>query len=120
MRRQLRYVLLLPLLLIGCDEQETAKISKVGSRALHKAETMATEAGEKLGLPNSLAQRVQQRLQWDKQLEGAKIEVKGEQGRVVLTGSLKTEDQRQRAVALAETTVGVKEVLDQMTLAKGE
>jgi osmotically-inducible protein OsmY len=108
------------LLLAGCDDQETAKISKVGNQALHKAENLATEAGEKLGLPNSIAQRVQQRLQWDKHLDGAKIAVQGEHGKVILTGSLKTDDQRQRAVGLAEATVGVKEVVDQLTLPKGE
>lgn len=108
------------LFLSGCDDRETQQISKVGNRALHKAEALATEAGEKLGLPNSVTQRVQQRLQWDKHLEGAAIEVKGEHGKIILTGTLKSDEQRQRAVTLAEATVGVKDVTDQMTLPKAE
>jgi len=112
--------LLATLFLAGCDDQETAKISKVGNQALHKAETLATEASEKLGLPNSVSQRAHQRLLWDKHLEGARIDVQGEHGKIILTGTLKTDDQRQRAVSLAEATVGVKEVVDQLTLPKGE
>ena len=115
---RLTSLMLLPVcfLLAGCDERDTAKISKVGNQALHKAEALASEASEKLGLPNSVTQRVQQRLSWDKHLDGAKIEVHGDARKITLTGTLKTDDQRQRAVSLAEATVGVKEVTDKLTM----
>jgi len=60
----------------------------------------------------SLAARVRARLSWDKSLEGSAIQVQATGGLVELTGLVRDLEQRQRAVELANSTVGVSQVAD--------
>lgn len=61
--------------------------------------------------------RVYSRLRWDKQLYQADLDVDVEEGGiVVLTGTVSDEDEKQRAVQLAEDTVGVNRVIDRLTV----
>ena len=60
----------------------------------------------------SVKERVQARLQWDKQLADAAIEVHVTVGAVELKGRVKADDQRRRAVELAGEYPGVESVRD--------
>jgi osmotically-inducible protein OsmY len=117
------------LVLVGCSEQEVAKIEKVTGKAWNKAEKSAKHVSVELGLDLegattkledlTLPRRVQQRLQWDGLLKGAEIKVQIDQDQIVLTGSVRDETQRQRAVQLAESTDGVRTVKDILQIQAG-
>lgn len=56
-------------------------------------------------------ERVRQRLRWDKCLQGLDLSVALDGEDLVLKGKVENAEQRERAVSLAETTVGVPRVL---------
>ena len=61
--------------------------------------------------------RVYSRLHWDKVLVGSTLEIEEQDGGVtVLRGAVVDDAARNRAVILARDTVGVTEVVDEMTL----
>lgn len=68
---------------------------------------------EKMGMQG----RVFGRLRWDKALQDAKVEVESRTDRiVVLKGSVPTAAARLKAVQLAQDTVGVTEVVDELVV----
>ena len=67
-------------------------------------------------LADTLEGRVLTRLRWDKQLRDAAIEVHADEGVVELRGNVADEKQKQWAVQLAESTVGVERVTDNLTV----
>ena len=126
--------------LLGCTEQDAGRISKVSGKALQRANRMTGEAGEKMGINfhktekqvqqkldaikpdidgQNLSQRVQTRLKWDDLLEGLTIRVRTDKGVVTLSGVVRNEMQRRRAVALTESTKGVEKVVDALELDTG-
>lgn len=69
----------------------------------------------------SVRGRVYGRLRWDKNLAEHPIEIAvKENDIVVLTGGVPDEESRQKAVRLAEDTVGVREVVDSLEIDPGE
>ncbi len=60
--------------------------------------------------------RVYSRLHWDKDLNGAKLEVEVKEGTAILRGAFRTARAKAKAVQLASDTVGVDRVEDQTTL----
>jgi osmotically-inducible protein OsmY len=61
--------------------------------------------------------RVYGRLQWDKALQGAKLDIEVKNANtVVLTGSVPTTEAKAKAQELAEGTVGVSSVVNQLTV----
>jgi len=61
--------------------------------------------------------RVYGRLRWDKALAETRIDITVEdQEVVVLSGLVKDEETRQKAIKLAEDTVGVAEVIDRLQI----
>lgn len=120
-------VLGLAVLGAGCDGQDVDRLSRVGKRVAEKASAWTAEqelparwralrsGGEEL----PLEARVQARLRWDKGLADSLIEVHAAGPAVELRGQVQDEEQRQRAIELAESTAGVENVTDQLTL-KGE
>jgi hypothetical protein len=61
--------------------------------------------------------RVYSRLRWDKGLEGASFEIEvRDKATVVLTGKVGSAAAKVKAVQLAQDTVGVSEVVDQLTV----
>ncbi|MBM4070684.1 MAG: BON domain-containing protein [Planctomycetes bacterium] len=64
--------------------------------------------------------RVTARLRWDKALADAAIEVKLHDGEIELTGVVKDEAQRQRAIEIAGSTSGVEKVADQLQIQVAE
>ncbi len=66
----------------------------------------------------SVQGRVYGRLRWDKALSGETIDIDVQKENVVvLSGMVADEAARQKAVKLAEDTVGVREVVDRLQLA---
>ena len=63
--------------------------------------------------------RVYSRLHWDKNLAKYEIEVESQTaGTVVLVGRVADQKQQQRAVRLAQKTVGVKKVVDRLEVGR--
>lgn len=121
MRLHPAFLLLFFALVPGCSEQEVGKIEKVTGKAWDRARGATSQMGDELGIdlefpgkPDEmgLLRRVQQRLKWDQQLSGASIKVQIVQEEVVLSGNVRDESQRHRAVQLAESTDGVRKVKD--------
>jgi osmotically-inducible protein OsmY len=114
--------------LAGCSEEDSHRISRVGGKALDKAQGLAHEAAERIGLnrvarteeakAENLAERVNKRLRWDQALEGAELHATSEQQVVTVKGTVKDEAQKSRAVDLAGTTAGVESVRDEIQLRK--
>jgi osmotically-inducible protein OsmY len=62
--------------------------------------------------------RVYARLYWDKSLSDADLKIEGKDGGVVaLKGTVPTAGAKHRAVELTQSTVGVNETLDELTVA---
>lgn len=64
--------------------------------------------------PESLAEKVQNRLITDQALAGADISVLADGSEVKLRGVVANADARRRAIDLAQSTVGVQRVVDEM------
>jgi osmotically-inducible protein OsmY len=131
--RGARTVLVFALLafLAGCDDREAASFRKVGAKTLAKVEALAGEAGSRLGVRLEETQakvdhftvpaRVRARLRWDQALAGADVQVQADGAAVTLTGTVRTDEQRRRAVELAQSTAGVTAVTERLAVAgKGE
>ena len=106
---------LLAVALAGCGRQDTDCLSRVGRKLLDRTQcaTHGLRGKLDLGLPaGGLQERVQQRLRADRALAETAIEVTAQGAEVELKGTVKTRDQRMRAVDLAETTVGVEKLSD--------
>jgi len=65
----------------------------------------------------SVEGRVYGRLHWDKELADATIDIQvHDDHMVVLTGSVDSQSAKNKAVQLAQDTVGVKQVVDELTV----
>lgn len=113
----------------GCDDKELQTLQRVSDRALEKVGALAQDAQAKVSFPLAhpplaeikppepdLAERVSKRLQWDRYLSSLAIKVTAEKDAVVLQGDVATDEQRRRALLLAESTTGVPKVSDQMQI----
>jgi osmotically-inducible protein OsmY len=108
--------------MVGCGGEDTEQLAKVARRSAARFEEMTGGAPNKVADSlttmranwNELAldARVSLRLRWDKDLQGAQIQVHASNGSLELKGSVRDLAQRQRAVQLAQTTVGVADVRD--------
>ncbi|MFN4259445.1 MAG: BON domain-containing protein [Gemmataceae bacterium] len=114
----------LALLAAGCQEADADKLTRAGQVVKAKLAAAASRYQSQLlrHLPRladeetTLAPRVRARLRWDKTLAGQQIDVHAHGGHVTLQGSVATDNQRQRAVDLAQSTEGVVAVTDQLKL----
>jgi hyperosmotically inducible protein len=106
----------------GCSRQDTERLARVARVTVQKVEAMTADVGERLSTgwhsfrgnldEVGLDARVMTRLRWDKALLNTPIRVEARGAVVELHGTVATMDQRRRAVALAEATVGVQQVID--------
>jgi hypothetical protein len=112
-------------LLGGCDRQDADRLADMGRKAAGHLEHASGGAQGKLAsglqglLPggcDTLDGRVSARLRWDKHLIGTQIQVhlKGEV--IELRGTVTNQEQKQRAVQLAEMTAGVQRVSDLLSV----
>jgi hypothetical protein len=132
MRQMAAALILLALfvLLVGsrfspADGDKLAAVSRLTVEKLRDAlPTDAAVAGP-LGafrrtLPDDPAGRVKARLVTDRRLEGVPFTVTADGGKVTLRGVVPDAAARKRAVSLAENTVGVAEVADELAAPAGQ
>ncbi|MFL5245191.1 MAG: BON domain-containing protein [Gemmataceae bacterium] len=111
----------------GCDHEEVDRVNRVGQKVSERCQSAITGGENSLsaGLEamrtnwNEAAvdTRVSLRLRWEKSLADAAIKVSVTEGVVELKGTIVNESQRQTAVSMAKSTVGVENVKDEMTVA---
>lgn len=113
------------LLVSGCSPQDgecLTRISRYGRDRLQRLlvewanNGLAPPAERATWTEHLLAARVQARLQWDRELAGASLQVVVQQEKVVLQGTVTNAAQRRRALELAGTTTGVNQVEDQLQI----
>lgn len=118
-------LLLAPIILAtGCNRHDTESLSRIGRKIVDRASAAGSGVREKLdvlkvarGGLGSLQERVAVRLRWEKMLADMALEVVVSGTEIELKGTVKTAEQRARAVELAEATVGVERVLVSLTVA---
>jgi osmotically-inducible protein OsmY len=117
----------LALIIAGCSKGDTERLARVGRKITEKVEANTNDrlntgwqsfrANMK---ENGLTARVSTRLRWDSMLADTPIDVEASGGIVTLSGTVANLEQRRRAVALAESTVGVEKVVDLLELPKAD
>lgn len=113
-------VLALAALTTGCSRQDSERLARIGKHVAARAEALTTDcqAGLSCGWGGAVgvAAHVSARIRWDKSLAGLAIQVHAAGSTVELKGTVRELAQRRRAVELAETTVGVEKVNDQLQI----
>jgi osmotically-inducible protein OsmY len=124
--------LLFPLSLLsaGCNSKDVDGLAELGTLLAQKASALLGTSGSAAArglqaVPLQLGElavdaRVAARLNWDKPLADATIQVKAIGEIVELHGTVRSIDQRQRAIELAQTTAGVEKVVDRLEIRGGE
>jgi osmotically-inducible protein OsmY len=108
----------------GCGAEDASRLGQIGRMIAARAEALSggPEGGlasgwqATLGISENakLAGRVSMRLRWDKELADSAIEVNADGGTVELKGKVGNQDQRRRAVEVAQSTSGVNKVVDSL------
>jgi hypothetical protein len=114
------------LLSCGCNSRDTDRLAAFGTKLGQKMEgLLAPGSGRTIrawhAIPVNLGDgaidaRVSARLNGDKALAEASIQVQVVGGTAELHGKVRSEDQRRRAYELAQTTLGVEKVLDRLEI----
>jgi hypothetical protein len=111
----------------GCNRQDAECLSRVGRKVAAHTRNSTGDVGAKFDLSwaggkrePSLQEKIHERLRWENTLTDVALEVHVKDKEVELKGIVKTPQQRQRAIELAETLVGVDKVHDAMTLREPE
>lgn len=113
------------LLAAGCSSQDADQLGRVARLVGAKFDNLTGAAQERLanGLQAARASwtettpevRVAERLRWDKQLANTDIQIDSPSpGAVRLHGAIAELALRRRAVEIAETTLGVEKVIDEL------
>lgn len=128
MGKRLRQGLVLSLALASCGcNRDADQLARVFHKIAAKFDGMTEGLRDKLNngwgavrssvSETGLNNRVSLRLRWDRDMDGADVQVRlTSPGAIELTGVVADLTQRRRAVELAQTTVGVESVLDQLRL----
>lgn len=117
-------VLILGLVLAGCNNQDNERLSRMGRAAANRLEAAGDDAGL-AGLRTRLddatvGSRVSARIRWDKSMEGAQVQVLSQAGEVQLKGTVVDARQRQRAIDIANSTVGAENVVETLIMPHAE
>jgi osmotically-inducible protein OsmY len=121
-RQGWRGVVLIVLAVAGCSAQDGDILRKIARKTAEKVEVATVPVGQVTAgkvpvVKPDMAARVAARLQWDRYVGEAGIEVRGQgEGVVVLAGKIDDPSVKQRALDLAKSTVGVERVTDELTL----
>jgi osmotically-inducible protein OsmY len=109
---------------LGCDNQDTERLAKVGRTLAAKTEALSGGANGTLSTgwqavradldEMALDARISARLRWDKNLANTQIRIHTHGGEVELLGTVADQSQRQRAVDLAGSTTGADKVTDKL------
>jgi osmotically-inducible protein OsmY len=95
---------------LACNRAETKDQAR---QAAAEVRTAAARAGEELA-DGWVTTKVQARYFSDREIKGRHIDVNTRDGIVTLNGYVPSEDARRRAVEIAKSTEGVKQVTDQL------
>jgi hypothetical protein len=117
-----RLLFLCPLVLAGCQSRDVDILAKIGRRAGQKLEAGFGLSPEALACrmrgpleEGGLGGRVRVRLQFDRHLQDAQVEVGvPSEGVVRLRATVPDAATRQRILELTRATTGVEQVIDEM------
>ena len=120
-----RLLFLCPFVLAGCQSRDVDTLAKIGRLADKKLEegfgiSPEVVAGRTRGLfgETGVAGRVRVRLQNDKHLQDAEVDIGvPSEGVIRLRATVPDAATRQRILDLARATTGVEQVIDEMKLA---
>ena len=114
-------------MLTGCNQKDSEHLNKISQKTAHYVE--ASMGGPNTKLMNGyqavlgslgdamVDSRVSTRLIWEKTMGDSKIEVNLiSPGVVKLTGKVKEESQKQKAMELAQATLGVTKVINEVVI----
>jgi osmotically-inducible protein OsmY len=111
----------------GCNRQDADCLSRIGRKISAHAKGSAGDVGAKVDLAfngpkkePTLQEKIHDRLRWDNALADIKLEVNVKDKEVELKGEVKTAQQRQRAIDLAETLAGVEKVTDAIVVREAD
>jgi hypothetical protein len=96
-------------------ERAGETIGTTAERAGRSASEAASQAGEILS-DAALTGKIKSKMALDDNVGAGSVGVKTKDGRVTLSGTVRTEDERRRAVQLAKETKGVLAVDDRLTV----
>ena len=114
----------------GCSKGDTERLAQVSRKITEKEEAASADTNDRFYAgwqsfrttleSSGLDGRVAIRLRWDKALADTPIRVEATGSVVTLSGPVTNLEQRRRAVALAESTQGVEQVIDLLEMPKTE
>ena len=106
------FSLALALMLLGCERQQP--VNQAGVEQVRQPEKAADEA--KPLSDTSLTQIVQEALKSESSLDAGRIQVENREGVVALTGSVGSEEQKEKAGRIVGSVGGVKTVDNRLTV----
>lgn len=114
---------ILPLLSIGCDQTDGDRLTRVGRKVTEKVQALIpnqTPFGDVFpaNRPRGLEDRVRERLKMDRYLATSPIEVIADGAVVRLRGTVNDPVLKRRAFEIADSTVGVEKVVDEIVVVK--
>jgi hyperosmotically inducible protein len=119
----------LAIVLCGCSNQDAEQLARIGRKAVSKMEDAAGGSRGRVvtgyqAIRGSLCDatldsRVATRMHWEKTLEDSEIEVQLiSPGTIKLLGRVPDFPQKQRAQEVAQSTVGVTQVVNELVVAQ--
>jgi osmotically-inducible protein OsmY len=102
-------------LTLGCNNSDRDHLARAAGKAREKVKGLTGETGQSLTTgwqSMALDARVSARIKWDKSLNKELIRVQANGAVIELHGTVKDLAQHRRAVELAESTVGIEQVVD--------
>ena len=122
MKLLLSAALLLSSLSLGCNRSDGDRLARVGVKVADKVQALAPErtpfAGALASQQPAVDIRVKERFRLDRYLAVLTIEVTADGGAVRLRGRVDDPVLKQRALEIAESTVGVDTVVDEIAVGK--
>jgi BON domain len=114
------------LICCGCNKNDSEHLGRVGHTLGNRFHEMLAGREDSLAASwqairgnwneGALDVRVQARLHWDKDLADQTIKVSTEDGIVTLRGKVASDSQKQAAVRIAQETIGVERVEDELEI----
>lgn len=101
----------------GCSKSDPETLASIGHKLADRTQLISDnleQTWSKFSGRVVVESRIKARLHWDKSLADAAIEVHATDKAVELKGTVATQAQAQRAVELAESTVGVEKVVNSL------
>lgn len=101
---------------VGTSGDTTRERARAAGADIGEKIAVGAEKAEEGLAEAALTTKVKSKVALDDTLDGSRIKVSSDDGRVTLTGTVINEAQHARALALARETEGVAEVVDQLSV----